>query len=72
MSSASIFKTDRHKGTVRGLAWNTLQPSLFASGATDAEVCTLFGAKLNETLVAECQTCSENFSDIYLEHRQSF
>ena len=36
--SASIFKTDRHKGTVRGLAWNTLQPSIFASGATDAEV----------------------------------
>ena len=35
---ASIFKTDRHKGSVRGLAWNTLQPNLLASGATDAEV----------------------------------
>ena len=35
---ATIFSTDRHKGAVRGLAWNTLQPSLLASGATDAEI----------------------------------
>lgn len=35
---ASIFTTDRHRGSVRGLAWNALQPNLFASGATDAEV----------------------------------
>lgn len=35
---ATIFNTDRHKGLVRGLAWNTLQPSLLASGATDAEI----------------------------------
>lgn len=35
---AQIFKQKAHGGAVKGLDFNTTQPNLLASGATDGEV----------------------------------